>query len=260
MEERSLKLLELPAICRRVAAATSFRGGEELAERMSPSGDLAEVRRRVSETEEALALRESGIASPRGARDLRDRLPAAARGGLLEPEELNDLARTLDVALGLRERVLPLREVAPTLGGLMAELETGALTALASELARAIGPGGEVLDTASPELAEVRRRLAAARVTAERLVGDLARRNAAHLQESFTTSRAGRPVLAVKASARKAVPGLVHDRSASGETIFVEPLELVEVVADVAQLALTVAGKRKRDEDDQRLAAFQVVQ
>ena len=99
-------------------------------------------------------------------------------------------------------------------------------------LARALDPHGGLLDSASPELASVRRRLVGARRAAADLLRDLAVRLRSHLQESFTTLRGGRPVLAVKASSRSAVPGIVHDSSGSGETIFVEPIALVEAGAD----------------------------
>ena len=253
MDARSLELLELPAVRARVVAATSFAGGADLAERMRPAAEPGAVARSAAETEEAIVLATAGIGGPRGAHDLRERLGAAARGAMLEPVELHDLSATLEVALGLRDQVGEQRDAAPGLAALFGALDVGALNALGSELARSVGAGGEILDTASPELATVRRRLAAARASAERLIGDLARRNAEHLQERFTTSRAGRPVLAVKASARRAVPGLVHDRSASGETLFIEPLELVEQNNLASELAA-----QERDEIERVVAALSV--
>ncbi len=113
-------------------------------------------------------------------------------------------------------------------------------------LARALDPHGGLLDTASPELASVRRRLTGARRAAADLLRDLAVRLRPHLQESFTTLRGGRPVLAVKASSRSAVPGIVHDSSGSGETIFVEPIALVEANNRTRELVAEEAAEQER--------------
>ena len=248
MDAHSLDLLELPAVRSRVADATAFAGGRLLAEAMGPSSALDEVVRRAGETEEAMALMGRQVSGPRGARDLRPLLPDAVRGLVLEADELYDLRETLGVALGVRGHVIAQREFAPGLAEAADTIEFGVLGTLESELERSVGPGGEVLDTASPELSELRRRTSTARSNAQRLVGDLAKRFADHLQESFTTSRAGRPVLAVKASSKGAVSGIVHDRSASGETLFVEPLDLVEQNNLAAELEA-----QKRDEIDRIL-------
>ena len=74
---------------------------------------------------------------------------------------------------------------------------------------------------------------------------DLAVRLRSHLQESFTTERGGRPVLAVKASSRSAVPGIVHDSSGSGETIFVEPMAVVEANNEARELQARGAARSR---------------
>ena len=118
-------------------------------------------------------------------------------------------------------------------------------------LDRALDPAGGLLDTASPELASIRRRLAAARREASDLLRQLAVRLRSHLQETFTTERGGRPVLAVKASSRSAVPGIVHDSSGSGETIFVEPMAVVEANNRVREL-----GAQEHEEEERILRAL----
>ena len=248
MDQHSLELLELPLIRSQVASATSFAGGRALAEEMTPSPEVAEVVRRMAETDEAVALMERQVGGVRGARDLRPQLPDARRGAVIGAGELYDLLQTIEVALAMREQLGAQREVAPELAAAADGIEAGALASLGSELERSVGPDGGLLDTASPELAQLRRRSAAARANAQKLVTDLSKRLAEHLQENFTTSRAGRPVLAVKASARSAVPGIVHDRSASGETLFIEPLDLVEQSNLTAELEA-----QERDEVDRVL-------
>jgi DNA mismatch repair protein MutS2 len=246
MDDHGLDLLELPAIRVRVGEACCFSGGTALAREMRPAPAPEDVSRRIAEVEEALALMEHGVSGPRGAHDVRPLLPGATRGAALEPQELHDVHTTLEVALELREALVGAQERAPGHAEAARTIQHGPLAGLAAELERSIGPDGALLDTASPALAQVRRRLRAARAEAERLVGELARRYGEHLQERFTTRRAGRPVLAVKSAARRQVPGLVHDRSASGETVFVEPLEVVEQNNLAAELAAEERAEEQR--------------
>ena len=106
-----------------------------------------------------------------------------------------------------------------------------ALRALADELERAVeDDGSDLRDTASPMLRRLRRELRGGRARVAERLRTLARDPGLreHLQDDFVTERGGRPVLALRASARGAVPGVVHDSSATGQTLFVEPLAVME--------------------------------
>ena len=229
IDARSLELLEFPTIQARLAGRASFDGGAALAREVMPSGDPEVVRRLRRETEEAFALEEQAVTGPGGAFDLRDGIALVARGGVLDVVDLERLDATIAVAVEIRVAVGAHREQAP---GLAERLEVGvqpaALSGLVAALERTLDRRGGILDSASPELGEYRRRASAARRDAADMLRRLVTRLGAHLQETFTTERGGRPVLAVKASSRSAVPGIVHDTSASGGTLFVEPLELIE--------------------------------
>lgn len=246
MDPRSAELLELPVVGERLAGLTSFAGGHERALALTPSADPGEVADRLAETEEALRLRDLGVGGPGGAFDLREATAAAVREATLEAPVLLEVLMTVRVWLEAGERVGEHAQEAPRLAAAVAAPDAGAARRVEAALDRALDPRGGLLDTASPELASVRRRLAAARRAAADLLRDLAARLRSHLQETFTTVRGGRPVLAVKASSRSAVPGIVHDSSGSGQTIFVEPMALVEANNRTRELAAQEAEEEER--------------
>lgn len=246
MDDRSLTLLELDAVRERLQAYAAFEGGRRRAAELSPSPDCAEVAQRRRETEEALALSQIAVSGPGGAHDVREAVAAAERGSVLEIADLERIAVTIGVVIEVRSSVQAHHEIAPSLAARLEVIDALELEGVATALARALDGRGGVLDTASRELADFRRQLSDARRTAAETLRRLAGRLRNHLQESFTTERAGRPVLAVKASSRSAVPGLVHDSSGSGQTIFVEPFELVEVNNRVRELVASEAIEVQR--------------
>jgi len=247
IDVRSLELLEFGAIQSRLAGHASFDGGAALARAMVPATDPDMVRGRRGETEEAFALEEQAVTGPGGAFDLRDGIGLVARGGVLDVVGLERLDATIAVAVEVRAEVGGHREQAPKLAERLATgIQPAALSGLAAALERTLDRRGGILDSASPELAQYRRRAAAARRDAADLLRRLAARLGAHLQETFTTERGGRPVLAVKASSRSAVPGIVHDTSASGSTLFVEPLELIEANNRLRELEAMEAAEVER--------------
>ena len=166
-----------------------------------------------------------------GAHDVRAEAEHAGRGGSLGAEALVAIAETARAALGVRGHLAERSETAPLLAARAGEIaETLAVVADQLERALELDPPG-VKDSASPKLKSLRSELA----TARRRASDRLRSLASdpdlqpHLQEDFVTERGGRPVVAVRASARSAVPGIVHDTSNSGQTLFVEPFAIVEL-------------------------------
>jgi DNA mismatch repair protein MutS2 len=227
MDQRSLALLEFPAIQARLAEATSFPPSRRLAEALEPSSDPAIVARGLDETDQARAILEErpgvGIGS---ARDIGPAIERAARGGRLEPARFLEIATTLDATVRLATLLADERR--PLLRELGHELH--ALPALRSTLARSFDPVGELLDTASPRLGGLR---SAVRVAYERLRRRLDSLVGSELgnalQEPIITLRNGRYVVPVKSEARSKVKGIVHDASGSGQTLFIEPLVAVEL-------------------------------
>jgi DNA mismatch repair protein MutS2 len=232
VDDDALTALEYPAILDRLVAATSTSYGAELARALEPSADEDEVARRQALTAEAIALLDEAAEPPlRGIRDVREAVTHAARGGVLATETLNDVAAA--VASGVEARAALDGQSEPA--QLLCELATAidpTLAPLADAIRRAIEDDvSEVRDNASPKLRRLRKELREGRQRVAEELRRLARKSELreHLQEDFVTQRGGRPVLAVKASARRSVPGIVHDASASGQTLFVEPFEVVEL-------------------------------
>ncbi|HYM84286.1 MAG TPA: Smr/MutS family protein [Candidatus Dormibacteraeota bacterium] len=227
MDRRSLEILEFPLIRDRLAAATSFEPSRRLAEALVPSDDPAVVARGLDETDQARALiiERPGVGIG-AAHDIGPWIERAARGGRLEPAHFLAIAETLDATARLQTSLADERR--PLLRDLGRALHP--LPALRGTLARSFDPTGELLDTASPRLGGLR---AAVRVAYDRLRRRLdslvTSELGGALQEPIVTLRNGRYVVPIRAEARARVKGIVHDASGSGQTLFVEPLVVVEL-------------------------------
>lgn len=226
-DERTLRVLEFPKILAALAEGTVTPMGRELALRLAPLCEGEAVRAALAETAEAVATSAESEIQLRGARDVRSQASLAASGGLLEPLELLDVAQTLEVARRVQSQLRARRALAPRLAALADRLS--ALPELEAEIGRALDGQGRVLSTASPELRRIRDEHQAVerglREALDRLLHDPA--VARYLQESLVTVRGDRFVVPVRAEHRAQFPGIVHDASASGATLFMEPLALV---------------------------------
>ncbi len=230
MDEHTLRVLEFDKILARLARLASFSAGRELALALRPSPHREEVIRRQRITSEARRLLEL---QPRiglgGVHDVRPQADKAARAGVLQPGELLDIASTLTAAGDLRTTVGRFRDDLPLLGALTHDFEP--LPELVAELNRSIDQRTEVTDAASPALGVIRREVR----TAHNRLNDRLQQILASptyreaIQEPLVTLRDGRYVIPVKADQRGKIRGVVHDTSASGATVFLEPLVVVEL-------------------------------
>jgi DNA mismatch repair protein MutS2 len=230
MREHDLELLELPAVLARLAGAAASVPGAALAAALLPSADEGVVRLRQQQTTEAIALLDEA-AEPDlgGAAHVTEAAELAARGGTLDTRTLTQVERTIRAGVAAR-RALAGRDDLPALAELVAGIDLS-LVSISDEIARTVEEdGSDLRDSASPALRRLRRELREGRGRLAERLRKIARDPALseHLQDDFVTERAGRPVLALKASARGRVPGIVHDSSGSGQTLFVEPLAAVE--------------------------------
>jgi len=239
LNTKYLETLELNKILQRLAEHTSFSAGRELALALRPAAEVEEVRRRQRETTEARMLLSlhPGL-SLGGAHDVRSLLKDAEIGAMLEPPSLLNVQSTLLSGKALRRTIVPNAERFPTLATIAQGIED--CPRLVAEIARCINDQGEVMDSASPALARIRRELAVAR---DRLLDRLNRLitspdQANYLQEMLITQRGGRYVIPLKAEFKGRIPGIVHDQSASGATLFIEPLAIVELGNQWRQLQL----------------------
>jgi DNA mismatch repair protein MutS2 len=225
-----LDVLEFPAVVERLARLTSFSGGREAALALRPVVDRDEVVRRQRLTAEAVYLEQLGVDVPLGgARDVRALAEAAERGQVLTPSDLLDVADAARAATTARRALTRLQGDVPLLANLAAGI--GELDPLRSLIGAAIDDRAEVRDDASPELRQIRSEVASAHDRLQQRMQALASSAALRpaLQEPIVTIRDGRYVLPVRAEARGAVRGVVHDTSASGATVFVEPLAVVDL-------------------------------
>ncbi|PZN08232.1 MAG: endonuclease MutS2, partial [Bacillota bacterium] len=230
MDERSLERLEFPKIIELLAAQASFSLGAERCRGLRPLTDPEAVRRRQAETEEAARLLEGGGEVPlAGLADIRRPLQRATKGGVLSPEELLQVASTLRGARRLRGFLLQRESSCPLLAARASRLTPQ--PEIEEAVATTITEDGRVRDEASPRLAALRRQKADLEAAIRQRLEDMIRspRWAAALREPIITQRRDRFVLPVKAEARHVIPGVVHDQSASGATLFVEPMPVVEL-------------------------------
>ena len=230
MDSKSIQTLELPKILERLSKYASFSAGVALALALAPTPDFAEARRRQQETAEArklLAVKTDVTIG--GARDVRPLAQTAARGGVLDPAEMLDVKNTLIAARTLHRILAKLADQFPRLAAIAVGIQD--VPGLVEAITRTIDERGEVLDSASERLASIRREM---RIAHDRLLDKLNRilsdpRHAAHLQEFIITQRDGRYVIPIKADFKGRIRGIVHDQSASGATLFIEPLATVEI-------------------------------
>ena len=221
---KTLGTLEFTTVRGLLSERTSFTPGRERALTLEPETDLAAAERLQDETAAAKALiRATPSAGLRGAQDIRDPLRRADLGGILDPEQLLAIAITVRAAQALFADI----HGYPPLAARAHLARPPAQPADAIE--HAIGGTGEVLDRASVALATARAELRAAQARLQQRLDGLLRSDLArYLQDPIVTQRGGRYVVPVKSEYRGAVKGIVHDSSASGATVFIEPLEVLE--------------------------------
>ncbi|HET91048.1 MAG TPA: endonuclease MutS2 [Chloroflexi bacterium] len=230
MYNKHLTTLEFPLILDRLAAHTSFSAGEEKAHTLTPETDLRQIRRQLETTSEARALLEiKSDATLGGAHDVRPLAQAAQRGAVLPPAELLDVRDTLVAGRVLHRLLLRLDDRFPHLADVAGRIIP--CPDLVAEIDRCLDERGNVRDAASTELARIRReeRIAHGRLQdkLQHIIGSS--RYASFLQEQIITQRDGRYVIPLKADFKGRLRGIVHDVSASGATVFVEPLSVVEL-------------------------------
>jgi DNA mismatch repair protein MutS2 len=229
MDQKTLLTLEYPRILSALADLCHFNPARERALDLDPLTDLALIRELQRETSEALSLLNlhPGITIG-GARDLRPITADARRGMTLDPSRLLQVKDTLVAVRNLVRLMNKVEGEYPALGAIARQLPES--MGLVSAITKVISDQGEVLDTASPKLAQIRKDLVVQHNRMKSRMDQMLKKPAIakFLQEALITQRNGRYVLPLKAEARSALPGIVHDQSASGATIYVEPQSMVE--------------------------------
>jgi len=241
MDKKLLEKLEYPKILNRLESHAATSMGKALALSASPVGELEEVRHRLQGTDEAAAVdRMKGAAPFGGISDVRASLKRSAIGGTLSASELLAVA---DTALGGRrvkrfvESYLEKHE-APILGSLAEGIFE--LRQLEDAIRRCIDDNSVVVDTASDELLRIRRELRSGEARVRERLESMVRSSSVQkmLQDAIITMRNDRFVIPVKSEYRSSFGGIVHDQSASGATLFIEPEQVVQMNNKLRELRI----------------------
>lgn len=236
--EKSLNILELPVVLDMLAAEAVTDGGKEACRSLRPSSDRLEVKNRLAETsaaKEMMVVR--GSPSLSGIKDIRPSLSRADLGGSLNTIELLNIARALQCARLVKGYTSDDKLGKSCIDHLFAALHANRF--LEEKITGSIVGEDEIADSASSELANIRRKIRAAgarvRDCLQKIISSPS--YAKVLQEPIITMRSDRFVVPVKAECKGAIPGLVHDISASGATLFIEPMAAVKANNELRELA-----------------------
>ena len=234
--EKSMQTLELPRVLDMLADQAVTEEGKDKARRLRPETDQVEVTALLAETTAAVEKMVLG-GSPAfaGVRPVAGSLQRANMGGSLNTRELLDIAKVLAAARSAKEYGEGDAEKKTPIDVLFHSLRPNRF--LEDKITGSIVGDGELADSASPELASIRRHMRAT----ESKVRDILQRiisssQAKYLQESIITQRSGRYVVPVKSEFKNEIPGLVHDLSGSGSTFFIEPMGVVKANNELREL------------------------
>ncbi len=251
MNEKALKILEYEKIIQKLTDLAGSAPGKALCRSLAPSTDLSDILRMQRETSDGVSmLLRKGSVSFSGVTDMRGSLKRLEVGSSLNIDELLRVCRLLETCLRVKSwaRGETVQEQDNSLTGMFQSLQP--LTPLSAEIRRCIPSEEEIDDNASPGLRQVRRQM---QLTNERIRSQLTSYvNGSYrtfLQDAVVTQRNGRFCIPVKAEHRSQVPGMIHDQSSTGSTLFIEPMAIVKLNNDLRELEI-----REEKEIDKVLA------
>ncbi len=239
MNEKSLRILEFYKIKDIIKKYTGTNAAKDLIEELTPYNSLYEVKEHLEETKEALELlMKKGSPPLEGAYDVREAITRAEKGATLMPEGLLRIANIQRCARGFtsyishREEEGGYRVLEDICIGIvpLKQLEDSIFISIISE--------EEISDRASTTLFNIRKTLKNKTASVKDKVSSMVRGYSSYLQENLYTIRGDRYVLPVKSEYKAQVPGLVHDQSSSGATLFIEPMGLVNLNNEIKELML----------------------
>jgi len=229
MNEKYLRVLEYPKILNMLSEFAVSDMGKEKALAVRPSGDVSVVRALQAQTEEAMSVIAYTGGNPMAAfPDVREYLRLSTVGATLSMKALLLVADTLRACRAVRRALVTDREDTPLLSELGSRIATNRM--LEEDITNAIISEEEMSDRASPELYDIRRHIRTLNDKVRDRLNSYIRSSSMqkYLMDTIITMRNGRYVIPVRAEYRQQVPGLVHDQSGSGSTLFIEPMAVVE--------------------------------
>ncbi|GLC28701.1 endonuclease MutS2 [Clostridium omnivorum] len=247
MNEKALRVLEFNKIKEKIKNYANTGAAKELIDRLEPYDNIFEVREHLEETKEAfMLLIKKGSPPFEGIYDVREAISRVEKGSSLMPGQLLRIAQMLRCArrfkdyVNRKEEEENFRVIEDICEGLipLKKLEDDILLAIVSE--------DEISDKASTTLSNIRRSLKDKNASIKDKVNSLIRSNSKYLQDNLYTIRGDRYVIPVKAEHKGSVPGLVHDQSATGATLFIEPMSLVNLNNEIKELMLKEKAEVER--------------
>ena len=239
MNEKYMRVLEYPKILDRLKDFAVSDMGKERALALRPSNDPETVRRLQAQTEEALSVIAYAGGNPMVAfSDVREYLKLAAVGATLSMKALLSVAEALRACRSIRRALVTDREDTPLITEMGSRIMTNRM--LEEDITAAILSEEEMSDHASPELYDIRRHVRTINDRVRDKLNSYIRSSATqkYLMDTIITMRNGRYVIPVRAECRAFVPGLVHDQSGSGSTLFIEPMSVVEAGNELKEWTL----------------------
>ena len=247
MNTKSLKVLEYYKIKEKIKAYTHTTAGKDLIESLEPYSNIYEVKEHLQETNEALLLlSKKGSAPFEGIYDVRSAIIRASKEASLMPMQLLRIAQMLRCArlfqkyVGNKADEQSYRVLEDICIGIVP------IKKLEDEIFIAIISDEEISDRASSLLFSLRKSLKEKNASVKDKVTSLVRSNAKYLQESLYTIRGDRYVIPVKIEHKGSVPGIVHDQSSSGATLFIEPMSLVNLNNEIKEIMLKEKAEVER--------------
>jgi len=238
--------LDFENIREKLSAHCMLPGAKELAEDLNPVADLRLVKQMLRETDEGKTLlRLSPLFSVRGAREIRPYLERCDRGGLLNSEELLEVRDTLKTARQIRNTLVETNQSGKNNYSELFTLKeiVGTIVPqkkIEDEISRCISEDGNINDRASEELTRLRRSKQTAQQRIKESLDGILRNQGYQkmLQDNVVTTRGDRYVVPIKLEYSSAFPGIVHDQSASGATVFIEPMVVVQLGNELREIVL----------------------
>ncbi|MCI8682519.1 MAG: endonuclease MutS2 [Lachnospiraceae bacterium] len=239
MNKKALQTLEYHKIIDMLAECATSASGKTLCQNLTPSVSLAEIQLAQQQTSDALTrIYQKGSLSFSGIHNLGASLKRLEVGGALSIGEFLKIASLLEVAKRAKAYARSEREdaKADSLDSYFSRLEP--LSPLLDEIRRCILSEDEIADDASSTLKNIRRSIKNTNEKIRSQMNDLLNSNRTHLQDAVITMRGGRYCLPVKAESKGQVPGMIHDQSSTGSTLFIEPMAIVKLNNDLKELYL----------------------
>lgn len=237
MNKRSIEKLEFNKIKEQISKLCISAAGVDLVNSFEPLDNITEIKKALDETDEAVKLINlKGSAPFEGVYDVRDALLMARKGSTLTAVNLLRIGGILSSTSNMVKYLKNDKLEVPNLQDLTSALTV--LDHLEIEINRIILGENEIADNASSTLSQIRKSLKEKTAGIKDKIVSLVRENSKYLQDSIYTIRGDRYVIPVRAEFKGNVPGLVHDQSNSGQTLFIEPMGLVKLNNDIKELML----------------------